>query len=432
MMKQRVAATETRENAYAKAAEEAARHLIGSVSSTGYISASQKYAWYGPHWIRDSSWVAISLLRYSDFSRSAGTLSSPEALDAATRIIKFNIDTINNCLEGMERTTKMDFGNRDFFLLSNHIPARVGRNHKAYKDANMDDTGQRDTQHSWQMQHDSLPLVLISLKEKMDLFGLNDEEKNFLSNNCRLFSEYLGKVYLTECASAWESDSNKMHAYDIGAIHGAFEALEAFAANGIVPLTRKEIGNIYNGLYEGGPMKFVKDHFVKDDIIYGSRFPFSSSPDTSFGVDSATIFLFTDFGLGGGALGQSTERSSVAEMERKLFGGNILPVRFEGDRYFMGGRWLLLGLAFADYYAQNGEGGKAEMIIDYVVGKYKGSYPEQELVNPASPGIDDGSYYQKNGSTMIQELEWSYAALIIAVISQAKAEKGIHKGLARS
>ncbi|MGC8670176.1 MAG: hypothetical protein ACP5TL_03430, partial [Candidatus Micrarchaeia archaeon] len=55
--------------------------------------------------------------------------------------------------------------------------------------------------------------------------------------------------------------------------------------------------------------------------------------------------------------------------------------------------------------------------------KYKGSYPEQEIVNPASPNTDQGNYYALNGYKPIQKLAWSYASMIIASTTIMEKEK---------
>jgi hypothetical protein len=409
--------SEVRAN-YINTIKYAAKHLAAMTGTTGYLSASSSYKFYRPHWIRDSSWVAISLIRYAKFARHTDSPGAGSAMDAATRIISFNIGTLKHYMLGLKAAATAGPPNKDFFLLKNHLPARVGMDYGLYKDKNLNDLKENDTPYSWLMQHDSVPLVLLALREKSDNFGLNQTEKELLTENGKDLVAYLGKIYLTACANAWEQYPRKLHAYDLGVIYAAFNALEDFASKGLIDMPKHKVHKICNGAYIGGPAQFLKDYFLIDKVIQGSLLLPEKKPDVSFGVDSATIFLFSNFGIKrSGVINSPIERATIAHMEKQLLGNNALAIRYIGDTYFMGGRWLLLGLAFADYYAQSGNLPKARGIIDYVINKYHGSYPEQEIVNPTSPGIDRGNYYKNNGNKTIQNLEWSYAALIIAVIS---------------
>ncbi|MGC8538771.1 MAG: hypothetical protein ACP5MK_02800, partial [Candidatus Micrarchaeia archaeon] len=186
----------------------------------------------------------------------------------------------------------------------------------------------------------------------------------------------------------------------------------------------ERISEIENGSYKGGPLGFVKDFFISNGILYDTRMPFSDAPLTSLGVDSSTIFIFNRFGISGEMLGNGKiEKDTIREIDEKLFAGNTLPVRFLSDTYFKGGRWLLLGLEFSRYYSAHGKLDKGKEIIDYVLEKYGNSYPEQEIVNPAT-GIDWEGYLKRNGNNPIQNLAWSYASVIDAIIEFYRASKG--------
>ncbi|MGC8673506.1 MAG: hypothetical protein ACP5TO_08460, partial [Thermoplasmata archaeon] len=68
---------------YTKVISKAALHLVKETAQNGYISAATDYSWYKPHWFRDSSWVAISLLAYYNFAKYSNSELASSALDAA-------------------------------------------------------------------------------------------------------------------------------------------------------------------------------------------------------------------------------------------------------------------------------------------------------------------------------------------------------------
>lgn len=407
--------------AEAEAAEKAAEYLINEIQSNGYVSAAKDYAWYKPHWIRDSSWIAISLFRYAAFMQQSNPDTPKRAQEAGRKVLKFNMDAVNHYISNIKRAVRIDLSDPEFFLLKNHMPARVGPDCKPYKSISIDDTEEQDVMHSWQLQHDTIPLVLITLNEKMNTVGLNPKEVDFLRRNAKAMLEYIGKIYLTECASAWDMAQNNMYAYDLGVVCASLVAAEEFAEKGIIPLSKDGVRAISEGMYRGGPKAFPEKYFVDGDVVYGSRAPFLSLSDIGAGVDAACIYLFTDFLVWNNTLDKKIENATVLEMERRLFNGVMLPIRFQNDTYFMGGIWLPLGLAFADYYAKRGDVEKTHGIFDYLIGKYHDSYPKQGIVNPASPWNDQNNSYAGNGNKPIQDLAWSYAALIIASISALKA-----------
>ena len=400
---------------YLTAASRAADYLISKVADNGYISASADYPWYHPHWFRDSSWVSVALLRYADLARRRGIeQQSSSAFSAASRIINFNLNAIRNFSQNIRSLDNIPFEDPDFFSLLHHMPSRVGISGSLYVGNSIDDNTEKNVKRSWLIQYDSIPLILYSLNEKSKLFGLESSEVLFLKEHARSIAEYLGKIYITECASAWEINQQFLHAYDIASVYAGFEALKEISSKYEINISPKEITDIEVRMFDGGPIAFLRKFFVKDNILYSEKKPFSNEPLPD-SIDASEIFIFLNFGISGQALGEDDiENNTIKKMEIELFNNNMLPIRFKGDTYYKGGRWLLLGLAFAEYYIKKGLYDKGAKIIDYVINKYADSYPEQEIVNPASD-IDMNNFYALNGYKPIQNLAWSYAAVIMAI-----------------
>jgi len=402
---------------YLTVASRAADYLISKVADNGYISASADYAWYHPHWFRDSAWISVALLRYADLAMRRGIeQKASSALDAASRIINFNLNAIGNFSQNIRSLDEIPFENPDFFSLLHHMPSRVGISGSLYVGNSIDDNTEKNVKRSWLIQYDSIPLILYSLNEKSKLFGLGSSEISFLKEHARDIAEYLGRIYVTECASAWEINQQFLHAYDIASIYAGLEALKEISSKYEINISPNEITAIEGRIFDGGPIAFLKKFFVKDSILYSEKKPFCNAPLPD-SIDASEIFIFSNFGISGQALGNSNiENNTISKMETDLFNNNMLPIRFKGDTYYKGGRWLLLGMAFAEYYIGKWSYNKGAKIIDYVINKYEGSYPEQEIVNPASD-VDMNNFYALNGYKPVQNLAWSYAAVIMATVA---------------
>jgi len=400
---------------YLIAASKAANYLISKVADNGYISASTDYVWYRPHWFRDSSWVSVSLLRYADLARRHDIAhNASNALSAASRIIYFNLNAINNFSQNIKSLNNIPYEDPNFFSLLHHMPSRVGISGSLYVGDYINDNIEKNVNRSWLIQYDSIPLILYSLNEKSKLFGLESSEVSLLREHAQSIAEYLGRIYITECASIWETSQQFLHAYDVASIYAGFKALKEISSEYEINISVNEITAIEGRMFKGGPVAFLKKFFVKDGILYNEKKPFSNEPVPD-SIDASEIFIFLNFGISGQMLGGADiESNTISKIEKELFNGNMLPIRFKGDNYFMGGRWLLLGLAFAEYYIKKGLYNKGVKIIDYVINKYGDSYPEQEIVNPASD-IDMYNLYAQNGYKPIQNLAWSYAAVIMAI-----------------
>ncbi|MGC8537667.1 MAG: hypothetical protein ACP5MZ_01625 [Candidatus Micrarchaeia archaeon] len=397
-------------------AKEATKYLIGQVSDNGFVSASSDYGWYKPHWFRDSSFIAMSLLGASSILSSKDIETAVAAKAAADRIIRFNIGAVEKYIPSLRSSLDIPFEDRSHFQsMGAHMPARVDQNANLFKgkvgDTEIDDTN--NDWNKWLIQYDTLPLILLSLERKGMLFGLDINEKDFLSRNAEDIARYLGKVYLTPSSDAWEVDMEYLHSYDIAAIYKAKEILKRFSVDGTIGISPAEIEHMFNSLYNGGMQQAMRD-MVKDSVLYCRRLPFSE-PDTAAGVDFEELFIFTRFGITDRELGDGVERRTMEEIERKLFNGHDIAIRNLHDTYFCGGRWLISGYEKAIYLHRRGAHADAEEKVKKINERYSEGMPEQVIEDPAT-GIDEGNYLALNGGRPIQRLNWSYASMIDSVV----------------
>ena len=412
-------------------------HLADQVRYNGYMPASPDYAWYTPHWIRDSSRVAISLFDYSASQSGSNPRLATLAHSAAKRINQFHASVLDRYSANMERAVELTLEERDkpvFNSLRSHPPARVDEAGRLYyrKLAAADgspwivDDRQQLYTDSWLRQYDTVPLALMAMERETRGFGnggVGSEVADFLASRGELLANYMGKIYMTPCANAWEEHNNYIHAYDIGAIHSGFKSLKHFAAEGVVPLSKDEIdraAGLYSGRGGRGPVGFLRKHVV-GGVLTRRRKPFVDGMWE--GVDGEELFIFNQFGIGDNELGQGVERATMDRIDADLFNGNMAGIRNLDDVYYEGGRWLILMFERGVHAARRGNPEPVREQIDYATAKYGDSLPEQEIVNPAHPESASGRRdLERNGGRPIQRLAWSYAARINATLALLDAD----------
>ena len=389
------------------------------IDATGFMKAASEYEWYGAAWFRDSSMTVISLVQFASMLGNKGLNNSREALIAkehAKRIIHFLFSTVAGFKQNMERALILDTKNEKFGSLSNHLPARIGPGGKYFRinSYKFRHTDELEPQNCWLRQYDSIPLLLIATEHFIRAFGVKEFGAQDVAK--RLLPEmiaYMCKVYPTPCSNAWELENQRFHSYSLASVFmglgSAAALLKRFEIKENCAFYIKRCSEERNNIE-----KILNEVFVRDGILFRSAETLSS-PEPIREVDGSEIFIFTLFDT---PLKEEIKKNTIKKMEYELFGSDILPIRFKGDTYFDGGRWLLLGLEFAYYYLHNGDGLKAEKILDYIDKKYlKDGHelPEQELVNPASPNGDPDKMLERNGGDVIKDLAWSEAEYLRAL-----------------
>ncbi|MCL4389165.1 MAG: hypothetical protein M1528_01000 [Candidatus Marsarchaeota archaeon] len=406
------------------------RHLDEHIQENGYMPASLTYDWYKPCWFRDSSMVAMSLVeaaKHLSLLRQDHLQHTKEtALNAVRRQLGFLWGSFNNFIENVQIGLSLPIEDDSKFLrLDAHLPARVGNNGRLYSGhawgQPVSDTVDNGT---WLRQYDSLPLLLMATRDYISAFGIEGIETPIrtIRDNMKLIMDYMAKVYKSPSSSIWEIDPHQLHSTTLAAIYRGFaSAIEISHKLDIeVPPWRMERLSRMD--------KFISDFFVKHNMLFKSknvwkpdRSGFESEPVNE--LDASSIFVFTKFRPP--SVTAEIEAKTMNAIDNTLFRGirlpihHYLPIRFLGDTYFYGGRWLLLGLEAAKYYMRNGNTEKAQRIISYVGSRYTANgnvmLPEQEIVDPASD-CDPDNYYKRNGCSVIKDLAWSEAAHLSALV----------------
>ena len=401
-------------------------HLVKHIGENGHTKASLTYEWYSATWFRDASMVVLGLADTAEIFRNVDKSRSREAQSAASSVLGFMWSSIARHKENIGRSLALDQKSEEFKQLRNHLPARLGPEGKYFeatlKHGESYNDNIEDGRDSWLRQYDSVPLAIIATERFVDAFGtgaLNTQTKAKIKSMLNDSMSYMIKTYRTPCANAWELDWDEVHSYDLAAtsrgIRSAFSLAQKLGIKLDVANPEQKADEID---------LFLEKTFARDGVLYKSVKSMGGeevAPEPNREVDASEIFIFSIFKPN---LSDGIEEKTLKEMEKQLFGVNALPLRYLGDEYFTGGRWLLLGLAFAKYYSEHDRAGDAERIIKYVEDKYmqKGyMLPEQEIVNPASPNGDPDHYLEMNGGSPISDLGWSESEYLRASVAYYRA-----------
>ncbi len=433
---------------------ESALAIISHVESDGYMVASNTHAPYGACWFRDTSFCAMALARIASHL-SSDDETRQKAMRSALTMLRFMWGAAGGYAGALEAGGEADLRDDVFKTLRNHLPARVGNGGGYFKttleDGSRIDDSAQHMEDSWLRQYDSVPLLLLATAEVAELAGtLHGTGAD--SRMLNLMARYMAHTYITPCANAWESETDKLHAYSVAAVaaglrHGARIASWLGADSCRGEMLRAA----------AGADAFLERFFVREGILYRCK-PVFDSCGNGFAdepvrePDAALIFVFSRFKPRITSY-DAVRRATLAYLDGALFGGEALPIRFLHDTYFDGYRWPMLGLEFARHYAETGDIARAGAIIRYVERRYMSAQardevereiaeymrrhypwarfrpngdagaamlPEGELINTAHPGRDAEQFLARHGGP-IRNLAWSWAAYAEACIALYEA-----------
>ena len=438
------------ENSRDSKIKEVAAHLHSHIADSGYMKASLEYPGYFADWFRDSSMVLICMLNsinhlkkyfFKEYEIEIETMKkdSVKILNMLWRAIEFFSLNIDRGIESNPRDTGFGEAKR-------HVLARFGEDKDGkvtyFSDpktgAEIDKpeiTHEKET--SWLTQFDSVPLLLIGTKLYVETFNfesLGDLTQKIKKQLPRI-TDYMLNCFGAPCSNAWEVGGSDIHSYSVSALYGGVKAADQISKKIGLDLQNLLIKKPLFVDYEKDFSNFILKTFTRkqNDIpilcksaTLKTRDRLDSAVPVE-GIDAAEYYIFTLFKpplLNGEGLEQNT----VNAIEKELFDGNVLPIRFRffaknhprKDTYFFGGRWFLLGLEAASYYIETDRLDKAKIIIDYIEKdkiRADGAIAEQEMVDPESPDYDPSNYLGKNGGKPISCLAWSEAAYLAAVSS---------------
>ncbi len=422
------------------------KHIIPRGQDYSYIPASLTYESYNHQWIRDSSKGILHLLELLDFAYESGMhfYLGKDVENIECDLAK-SINTLWKAaeffVENISKHEIRDISRLESKLGKNHVLGRFEIDENTNVRLCEADRGQLEEGRSWQMQYDSVPLIILATNKFIASYGTEriKESMPIAKKVLPWLASYMMNYYTTPCADAWEqyysynneptNSGNKnvgktIDSYSLSALYAGIGAAKGLADTLNVPLPDLDQGKIEEFLFR----YFVyKADSLAVQVLSKSKKEYGETMES---IDSEAVEIFRLF-KPKSLIGSDIEFNTINTIERTLIGKNTLPIRYKffgkdeniKDSYFDGGRWLPNGLELAMYYVDTGEIDKARKIIEYVENKISldGSLPEQELVDPASPNNDPSNYFAKNGNSMINCLWWSETAYLAAVSKYMRA-----------
>ncbi len=416
------------------------KHMLPKGKDYSYIPASLTYDSYNHQWIRDSSKGILNLLELLDFSYESGMQfylgQDIENIEAdLAKAINTLWKAAEFFAENISKSEVRDISKLESKLGKNHVLGRFEIDDNANIKLCEADNAQLEEVRSWQMQYDSVPLILLATNRFIHSYG-KERIKGSISIAKRILpwlASYMMNYYTTPCADAWEQYYNynnepvKEGSKNVGKTIDSYSISAIYAGVKAAKELSETLGLSLTGLDQSKIEEFLLGYFVHSADSLATKILSKSKKEygeTMESVDSSAVEVFRLF-KPKQLIGSDIEFNTIDTIERTLIGTNVLPIRYRffgkdkdiKDSYFYGGRWLPNGLELAMYYLDTDSIDKARKIVEYVENKISGdgSLPEQELIDPASPDQDPSSYFIKNGNSMINCLWWSETAYLAAV-----------------
>lgn len=219
-----------------------------------------------------------------------------------------------------------------------------------------------------------------------------------------LVARYLAALWHLPCYDLWEEHPQHLHPYTLAAIYAGLQAAAELVPGGR-PLFADAAGEVKT---------FVLCHGVVDGRFCKSVVPplgTTTGAVPSSAVDASLIGVATPYRLV--SLTDPLMRATVDRIEADLHHPQGGVYRYRADTYYGGGEWLLLAAWLGWYYAEAGEGSRAQNLLQWieVQADARGDLPEQVSTHILAP-----AYYHEwetRWGAVARPLLWSHAMYVI-------------------
>jgi len=318
---------------------------IKSCSANGGFLASPTYKPYQKVWLRDHSFVTLSLMEHG--------VNVDKEICWLTTLLKLESEKVRIIIE-------KDKGSPDFLNQELHPRARYSPDFKKYNDP-------------WsERQYDGIALAYATVLkyENMKNERILGEELKLLYDN------YFFKVFNTPCADLWEMHEEYIHAYTLGAIYYALNIRKEQVKHNFLLNVK------YSNFLETLHSEIFK--FEKNGVCLKMKKTLSDEP---FGLDASCLLLFTLFDVIKDIdFLETTLKKIYDELSPDGIGLRRFIINSEKDTYFGGGVWFILNFWAAEAFMKLKNKKRAQELLQY---RFRFPLPEQI--------IDDHLIFSKKG-----------------------------------
>ncbi|UJF35092.1 glycoside hydrolase family 15 protein [Paenibacillus hexagrammi] len=256
----------------------------------------------------------------------------------------------------------------------------------------------RDDHSEWgHFQLDGYGAWLWGLSEHISLTGKRELLDEF-RDSVELSIDYLMTFWHYPNFDCWEEYPDFVHPATLACVYGGLKAMGELMER---PPLLEKAESIRSFLIEHGTSD---GHFVKSiqclNEVWQPVLP---------GVDASLLWLAFPFRLF--SLSDPLMKKTVELIEEKLLHEGI--GRYEDDRYYGGGEWILLTAWYGLVKAENGEREEAKRCLDWIVSKADslGRLPEQVQDSLRAPEAYS-EWVTKWGEPALPLL-WSHAMFLV-------------------
>ncbi|AEV30331.1 glycosyl hydrolase, glucoamylase [Sphaerochaeta pleomorpha str. Grapes] len=340
--------------------------LLTYQSPSGAFVAGPQFSQYNYCWMRDSSYIAYSLLLYGQQE------ATHRFINWAMAVLLRNEEKILALPELLEQNPKLD-------------------NHR-FLGARFTLAGEEDTSDWPNFQPDGygtlLWLAAKYLEQKQETKLPQAWEKPV-----SLAIKYIETVWKLPSSDCWEEFHDKQHLSTLACLAGGLQSIFLY----LKPSDKQRAIILAQAI-----RLFIEEQ--KNPLGFFPKFIGTSL------VDASLIWLSTPYGVFN--QDDPSMKKTIRLIEEQLLhqGGTQ---RYAEDTYYGGGLWIPLSGFLGWHYLRSGRVGEARKLLAWMVAQRteQGSFPEQVTAFTNDPSMID--VWERRWGTIASPLLWSHAMFLI-------------------
>lgn len=351
-------------------------------SESGAYIASPNFHHYGYSWLRDGSYIAVSM---DTVGQHGSARKFHQWVNQVIARYRHKIEPIKRALNDGHQ-----LGDKDFLFTRYSLAG--------YEDL---------TDESWgNFQYDGYGTWLWALEQHYRMTG----DDHLVEQVWRSVSDvlaYLRLVWRLPSYDCWEEHPELLHPYSLACVYGGIKSAIGMAENCGLPLDIDPYHSEAEKIRQ-----FVMDYGVSDGVIVKHIHPdLKENPCCNSMVDSNLLGVIFPNQLA--RLDSDIGKATLNKIQESLVSVSGGVHRYAKDTYYGGGTWVLLTAWLGWVEAQTGDLEKAQTRLDWISDKAdnQGWLPEQTLENVLYPDMVD-PWINKWGE-IANPLLWSHAMYLI-------------------
>lgn len=348
----------------------------------GSYIASPNFEVYAYCWLRDGSYIAVSM-------DTVGEHDSSRAFHQwVHRVVQRYRDKIHNIKSALESGQSLEDSD---FLFTRYSLA-------GYEDR---------SDESWgNFQYDGYGTWLWALRQHHQFTG----DRQLVADvweSVRDVIGYLQLVWKLPSYDCWEEHPELLHPYSLTCVYGGMQAALALADVCNLPFDRDAVASEAEKIRQ-----FTLNNGVCEDVVVKHIYPDTKkNPYCQSAIDSNLLGLIYPYQMV--ALDSDLGQAILNKIRKNLVSESGGVYRYSKDTYYGGGTWILLTAWLGWVEAEIGDVERAQTRLDWILDQAngKGWLPEQLLDEALFPEVIEPWVSQRG--QVANPLLWSHAMYLI-------------------